>query len=226
VAAGLSQEELAERAGWSVRAITDLERGARRVPRKDTVHLLATALALPARERSAFEAAARRRLAPSSALPPLAPPAQTGGTLPPLVGRAGELALLERHLTGEGPPVLLLAGKPGIGRSRLLHEAARRAAERGWQVVRGGCTRRGSQEPYAPLPGALERYLRHRDPLHVRADLHGCAWLVRLLPELAEGPVEPLPAWTLTPDQERRLMVRAQHAQRGGVPPCRAAALQ
>jgi hypothetical protein len=30
-----------------------------------------------------------------------------------------------------------------------------------------------------------------------------------LLPDLAEGPVEPLPAWTLTPEQERRLMVRA-----------------
>jgi predicted ATPase/DNA-binding XRE family transcriptional regulator len=207
-AAGLTQEELAERARLSVRAITDLERGARRVPRKDTVHLLATALALPARERSAFEAAARRR-APSSALPPLALPARAGGIFPPLVGRAAELALLQRHLTGEGPPLLLLGGEPGIGKSRLLHEAACRAAESGWQVLQGGCSRRGSQEPYAPLLGALERYLRWRGPLHVRADLHGCAWLVRLLPELAEGPVEPLPTWSLTPDQERRLMFRA-----------------
>jgi transcriptional regulator with XRE-family HTH domain len=162
LAAGLTQEELAERARLSVRAITDLERGARRVPRKDTVHLLATALALPARERSAFEATARRRLAPSSALPPLAPSAQTGGPLPPLVGRAGELALLERHLAGAGPPVLLLAGEPGIGKSRLLHEAARRAAARGWQVVQGGCSRRGSQEPYAPLLAAQGRSERPR----------------------------------------------------------------
>src|SRR5438105_3998442 len=82
-------------------------------------------------------------------------------------------------------------------------------AERGLQVGRGGCSRRGSQEPYAPLLGALEQYLRQRDPIHLCADLHGCAWLVRLLPELAEGPVEPLPAWSLTPDQERRLMFRA-----------------
>ena len=48
-------------------------------------------------------------------------------------------------------------------------------------------------EPYAPLVGALERYLHRRDPIHVRADLRGCAWLVRLLPDLAEGPIEPLP---------------------------------
>jgi predicted ATPase len=40
-------------------------------------------------------------------------------------------------------------------------------------------------------------------------DLQGCAWLVRLLPELAVGPIEPLPAWTLPPEQERRLMYAA-----------------
>jgi hypothetical protein len=39
--------------------------------------------------------------------------------------------------------------------------------------------------------------------------LRGCAWLVRLLPELAGGPIEPLPPWTVSPEQERRLMVGA-----------------
>ena len=46
VATGLSQEALAERAGLSVRAISDLERGARRAPYRETVRLLADALAL------------------------------------------------------------------------------------------------------------------------------------------------------------------------------------
>ena len=41
LAAGLTQEELAERARLSVRGITDLERGARRTPHKDTLQLLA-----------------------------------------------------------------------------------------------------------------------------------------------------------------------------------------
>jgi tetratricopeptide (TPR) repeat protein len=40
-------------------------------------------------------------------------------------------------------------------------------------------------------------------------DLRGCAWLVRLLPELAGTIDETLPAWTLLPDQERRLMFAA-----------------
>src|SRR5919197_5989089 len=43
-AAGLSQEELAERAGLSARTVGDLERGGSHAPRKDTVELLAQAL--------------------------------------------------------------------------------------------------------------------------------------------------------------------------------------
>jgi predicted ATPase/class 3 adenylate cyclase len=58
-AAGLTQEELAERAGLSRRGIADLESGARQRPRKDTVALLATALGLSEAERVRFAAAAR-----------------------------------------------------------------------------------------------------------------------------------------------------------------------
>jgi predicted ATPase/class 3 adenylate cyclase/DNA-binding XRE family transcriptional regulator len=59
-ASGLTQEELAERAGLSRRGINDLERGVRLIPRKDTVVLLADALRLAGDDRSAFFAAARR----------------------------------------------------------------------------------------------------------------------------------------------------------------------
>ncbi len=58
-AAGLTQEELAERSRLSVRGITDLERGARLSPRKETVQLLADALQLAAVDRQFLEAAAR-----------------------------------------------------------------------------------------------------------------------------------------------------------------------
>ena len=49
IAAGLTQEELADRARISVRAIGDLERGVRRTPHKDTLRLLAEALSLQRR---------------------------------------------------------------------------------------------------------------------------------------------------------------------------------
>ena len=60
MAAGLTQEELAERARLSVRTIGDLERGASLAPRKDTVELLAEALVLAPPERAALAEAARR----------------------------------------------------------------------------------------------------------------------------------------------------------------------
>ena len=46
VRAGLSQERLAERAGLSVRGISDLERGARRALHLEAVRLLADGLGL------------------------------------------------------------------------------------------------------------------------------------------------------------------------------------
>ena len=63
--AELTQEELAERAHLSVRGISDLERGARRAPRSDTLALLIDALGLVGSGRTEFEAAAR----PSDELP-------------------------------------------------------------------------------------------------------------------------------------------------------------
>src|SRR5690349_15279579 len=65
-AAGLTQEELAERSGVSARTVSDLERGLKRTPRPDTLRLLAAALGLVAGERAAFTAAAH----PSAAPPP------------------------------------------------------------------------------------------------------------------------------------------------------------
>src|SRR5215213_4439040 len=60
VAAGLTQEALAERAGVSTRGVSDLERGAHGLPRKDTLQLLLDALDLAVADRATLVAAARR----------------------------------------------------------------------------------------------------------------------------------------------------------------------
>ena len=148
--AGLSQEELAEQAGLSVRTVGDLKRGGSHAPRKDTVELLAQALALAAPERAALVEAARRLSTTSSCLP-----IPAGMSSPPLVGRRHELALLEQHLRGQGPTMLLLTGEPGSGKTRLLHATLPRAAGYERRLLEGGCQRRGGHEPYAPLLGAL-----------------------------------------------------------------------
>jgi transcriptional regulator with XRE-family HTH domain len=58
VGAGLTQEELAQQAGLSVRAISDMERGRTRRPFLRSVRQLADALRLPAPERALLIAAA------------------------------------------------------------------------------------------------------------------------------------------------------------------------
>lgn len=193
-AAGLTQEMLAERAGYSTVYVSMLERG-QRAPLPSTVQALADALALGARDRAGLQAAARS--------------GERSGGGSSLAGRQAELDVLSRHLLGEGPPVLLLAGEPGIGKSRLLGEVAGRAAMDGMTVLSGGCLRRGGQEPYAPLLDAIQHYIREVSPDQLRSDLQGCAWLVRLLPELAAAPIEPLPSWSLSADGEHRLMSQA-----------------
>jgi DNA-binding XRE family transcriptional regulator len=65
--AGLTQEELAEAAGVSLRSVSDLERGRVTIPQKDTVRLLADALHLIGPARARFEATARGRAVADSA---------------------------------------------------------------------------------------------------------------------------------------------------------------
>ena len=139
LAAGLSQEALAERARLSATAIAALERGRRTTPRPDTISLLAQALALPAPDRAALIAAATGMPPyPSAAPPESEPPAPHGATvplpvppaaplpLPPtaLIGREREEAAVT-HLLQRGPrsgaPVRLLTllGTGGVGKTRL-----------------------------------------------------------------------------------------------------------
>jgi transcriptional regulator with XRE-family HTH domain len=204
LAAGLSQAELADRAGLSRRGVSDIERGAIQAPHHDTLARLADALELAAADRTTLHAAARGRF-----IQELAEPRSASATQPTLVGRQQELALIERHLAGETAPLLMFAGEPGIGKSRLLAEAATQASARGWRVIAGGCTRRSGQAPYEPILSALAQELRSIPPARQRLDLQGCGWLVRLLPELLEAHLVPAPTWTLPPDQERRLIFDA-----------------
>jgi transcriptional regulator with XRE-family HTH domain/tetratricopeptide (TPR) repeat protein len=214
----LTQEELAEKAGLSRRGISQIESDPIRRPYRDTVARLADALGLTDAERTVFEAAARRgRSARSGATTPTVPSSPVtahmrSSSAPMLVGRARELALIEGHLAvdrDDEPPLLLLAGEPGIGKSRLLAETVQRAQEAGWRVLAGGCVRSSGQAPYEPFVTLLARALAATPSAHQRLDLTGCAWLARLLPELADTGAVPAPEWRLPPEQERRLVFGA-----------------
>ncbi len=122
LAAGLTQEELAERAGLSAHGISDLERGVRSAPRKDTLALLLDALRPSPEERAALLAAARR---PAAQRPLSAAALDAFATTPlpvpltPLIGREREVAALVDLLGQEGVRLVTLTGPGGTGKTRL-----------------------------------------------------------------------------------------------------------
>jgi predicted ATPase/transcriptional regulator with XRE-family HTH domain len=119
-AQGLTQEELAELAGISTRAVSDIERGLRRLIYRDTARRLTAVLGLGPEDRAAFETAARGRHGGHDVndTPPGVPPVP----LTRLIGRERELATVGDLLVGSDARVITLVGPGGVGKTRLALE--------------------------------------------------------------------------------------------------------
>jgi class 3 adenylate cyclase/tetratricopeptide (TPR) repeat protein len=105
------------------------------------------------------------------------------------VGREGELERLgqlwKEAAAGERR-VALLAGEPGVGKTRLTAELAFRAHADGSAVLAGRCDE-DLGVPYQPFLEALRHFVKHTPAAELREGLgrHG-GELVRLVPELTE----------------------------------------
>ena len=128
--AGMTQQELADAAGVSLRTVSDLERGVATTPQRETLRLLGSALSLIGVERARFETAARGR--PLEAVSAVAAPAVR--SLPrdvaSFTGRQRELGQLTSAAVTAGGVVGIhaIGGMAGVGKTTLAVHAAHRLA--------------------------------------------------------------------------------------------------
>jgi DNA-binding CsgD family transcriptional regulator len=117
----------------------------------------------------------------------------------PFVGRAGELAALTADLdaaVGGHGGVVLVAGEPGIGKTRLAEELAARAAVRGAVVLWGRCWEGAGAPAFWPWVQVVRGYVQVQaeDLASLRHDLGaGAADIAQLVPAVHDR-IPDLPA--------------------------------
>jgi predicted ATPase len=123
------------------------------------------------------------------------------------VGRQREMdelkAALEDALAGHGR-LVMLAGEPGIGKTRTARELAAYAETRGAQVLWGWCYEEAGAAPYWPWLQPLRSYIQQQDPEQLRSQMGvGAADIAEIIAEVREKlpGLEAPPA--LEPEQAR-----------------------
>ena len=129
VRAGFSQSELAEKASISEAAVGALERGIRKAPHRNTVALLARALALTDSEIAALDAArfAARKSSPETTAHNI------DAERTSFVGREADLEHLLKLLRRSR--LVTVTGSGGVGKSRLALEVALKLLEESFPEV-------------------------------------------------------------------------------------------
>jgi tetratricopeptide (TPR) repeat protein len=108
----------------------------------------------------------------------------------PFVGRSAELARVEQALawavSGSGH-VILIAGDPGIGKTRLAKQVGESAESKAFKVLWGRCWEGGGAPALWPWIEVIREYARQVDDAALRADLGPqTSHIASLVPELAE----------------------------------------
>jgi DNA-binding CsgD family transcriptional regulator len=128
----------------------------------------------------------------------------------PFVGRERERGYLRRlvgaAVAGRGG-LAVIAGEPGIGKTRLIEEVAAEAVCGGVRTVVGHCEERRGSPPYLPFAEILETVQRRLAAADFQTVLGDAAGeLARLLPGLRRSLPSLPPPLDLPPEQERRYL--------------------
>ena len=123
------------------------------------------------------------------------------------IGRQRELAILtdalDQTLAGRGQ-IVMMAGEPGIGKTRIAQELAGLAQKRGALVLWGWCYEQEGAPPYWPWVEPVRSYITitQSDQLHAQMG-PGAADIAEVIPEVRDSlpDLEPPPA--LDPNQAR-----------------------
>ena len=132
-----------------------------------------------------------------------------------LFGRERELRLLEDALTAAGsgsPRVLLVAGEPGIGKTRLARELSVQAECENWDAVWGRCAEGEVAPAFWPWVELIRALAERRQPAELDAALERARGeLSQILPELGAAPAltaDPAAARYRLYDAVRGLLLR------------------
>jgi predicted ATPase len=129
--------------------------------------------------------------------------------LTPLVEREAERAtlrqLLDDALVGHGK-LALVAGEPGVGKSRLVAEIGDEAEARGMRLLTGHCVEMSGAPPYLPYVEIIEQAISNpRSPLALRQSLGDvAAEIARIAPALRRVFPDIPPPVELPPELARR----------------------
>ncbi|MFE6902038.1 ATP-binding protein [Streptomyces sp. NPDC057717] len=172
------------------REALDSELGVRPGPRTQRLHLLAL-------DAGGAAAPVAR---PAAGFTP--PGAVRGPTPAPLRGRD---AVLDRLLAPDAPAVQLICGEAGLGKTRLVSEAARRALGEGSAVLWGAGHDAEGHTPFGAFVEALDGWLADRPPAERARAGAEYPELASLLPSLGQagGGAE------RSPEEERERLFRA-----------------
>ena len=98
----------------------------------------------------------------------------------------------------------MLAGEPGIGKTRIAQELASTAEELGGQVLWGRCHEGQGRPPYWPWVQLIRSYVRNCDTERLAAELgSGAAIIAEVVPEIGEKISDLTTPSDLEPEQAR-----------------------